>query len=132
MQFFVLDNCSAHPDPDDLTSTDGKIFAKFLPPNITSLIQPMDQGVIASVKRRCKLKLLRKLVIEDECGVSVVDFLEGINLKIVADLVHESWSETNSTTIRKSWQKILPMSTLSPPVAPTPPLKELYEMAVPA
>ena len=127
----VLDNCSAHPDSDDLTSTDGKIFAKFLPPNVTSLIQPMDQGVIESVKRRYKLKLLRKLVIEDECGVSVVDFLKGINLKIVADLVYESWSETSSSTLRKSWQKILPMSTSSPPVAPSPPLKELYAMAVP-
>ena len=127
----VLDNCSAHPDSDDLTSTDSKIFAKFLPPNVTSLIQPMDQGVIESVKRRYKLKLLRKLVIEDECGVSVVDFLKGINLKIGADLVYESWSETSCSTLRKSWQKILPMSTSSPPVAPSPPLKELYAMAVP-
>lgn len=77
----VLDNCSAHPDPEDLTSTDGKIFAKFLPPNVTSLIQPMDQGVIESVKRRYKLKLLRRLVIEDECGISVVDFLKGQNCR---------------------------------------------------
>ena len=72
---------------------------------------------------------MRKFVIENECGVSVVDFLKGINLKIVADLFHKSWSKT--LKIRKSWQKILPMSTLSPPVTPTPPLKELYEMAVP-
>ena len=62
----VLDNCSAHPDSDDLISTDSKIFAKFLPPNVTALIQPMDLGVIESVKRRYKMKLLRRLVLEDE------------------------------------------------------------------
>ena len=45
----VLDNCSAHPD-QELVSDDGAILAKFLPPNVTSLIQPMDQGVIQCVK----------------------------------------------------------------------------------
>ena len=41
-----LDNCSAHPSEDELVSADGKITAKFLPPNVTSLVQPMDQGVL--------------------------------------------------------------------------------------
>ena len=91
----------------------------------------MDQGVIESVKRRYKMKLLRRLVLEDERGVSVVEFLKGINLKIVADLVHESWKETSCTTLQKSWQKILPRPTSSPPIAPSSPLKELYKMAVP-
>ena len=38
----LLDNCSAHPDVKELVSDDGKITAMFLPPNVTSLIQPMD------------------------------------------------------------------------------------------
>ena len=48
----LLDNCSAHPDETELMSSDGKIIAIFLPPNVTSLIQPMDQGVLESMKRR--------------------------------------------------------------------------------
>ena len=120
----LLDNCSAHPDPEDLVSSDG---AKFLPPNITSLIQPMDQGVIESLKRRNKSKLLRRLITEDEVGMSAIEFLKGINLKVVTDLVHESWTEVSSSTLRKSWRKILPMTTS----APTSSLKELYSMAVP-
>ena len=56
----ILDNCSAHPDPELLVSTDGKIKAKFLPANVTSLIQPMDQGVIQALKMGYKKKLLRK------------------------------------------------------------------------
>ena len=45
-----LDNCSAHPSEDELVSADGKITAKFLPPNVTALVKPMDQGVIESIK----------------------------------------------------------------------------------
>ncbi len=41
-----LYNCSAHPNEDDLVSSDGKIRAKCLPPNVTSLIQSMDHGVL--------------------------------------------------------------------------------------
>ena len=44
-------DCSAHPCEETLVSDDGKIYAKFLPANITSLIQPMDQGVLESMKR---------------------------------------------------------------------------------
>uniref|UniRef100_K7F827 HTH CENPB-type domain-containing protein n=1 Tax=Pelodiscus sinensis TaxID=13735 RepID=K7F827_PELSI len=40
----LLDNCRAHPPASELVS--GNIFATYLPPNVTSLIQPMDQGVI--------------------------------------------------------------------------------------
>ena len=56
----VLDNCSAHPNEDELVSEDQKIVAKFLPPNVTSLIQPMDQGVLESLKRCYRRKLLEK------------------------------------------------------------------------
>ena len=48
----VLDNCSAHPNVEELISEDGKISAKYLPPNVTSLIQPMDQGVLNALKLR--------------------------------------------------------------------------------
>lgn len=44
----LINNAPSHPS--ELKSTYGKIFAKFLPPNVTALIQPMDQGVISSPK----------------------------------------------------------------------------------
>lgn len=43
----LIDNTPTHPH--DLK--DGQIVVKFLPPNVTSLIQPLDQGVIESFKR---------------------------------------------------------------------------------
>ena len=40
----LLDNCRAHPPAEDLVVDN--ILVVYLPPNVTSLIQPMDQGVI--------------------------------------------------------------------------------------
>ena len=96
---YSLDNYSAHPEESELVSDDGEIFAHFLPANVTSLIQPMDQGVLQAVKMKYKKKRLRRLIIEDDVGGSIVDFIKSINMKIVVELVAESWSEIYSTTI---------------------------------
>jgi hypothetical protein len=47
----LLYKALARPSTDLLRSKDGKIKNLFLPPNISSLIQPMDQGVILTCKR---------------------------------------------------------------------------------
>jgi len=44
----LLDNALSHPNETLLKPNDGMMIVKFLPPNVTSLIQPMDQGVISS------------------------------------------------------------------------------------
>lgn len=80
----MLDNCPAHPPKEDLVSDDGKITALYLPRNVTSLIQPMDQGVLVALKRRYKKILLQRLLIEDENGVSLIDFLKSVNMKVVS------------------------------------------------
>ena len=109
----VLDNCSAHPDESELVSDDGKIIAKFLPANVTSLIQPMDQGVIETFKRSYKKKLLRGAIIADDQGDSIIDFIKSINMSKVIQFVSESWDEVSATTLRKLWNKILPIATKS-------------------
>ena len=105
----VLDNCPAHPNEEDLISDDGNITALYLPPNVTSLIQTMVQGVLVALKRRYKKKLLRRLLIEDENGVSLIDFLKSWNMKNVTELIAESWGEIKESTLRKSWRNIMPI-----------------------
>ena len=63
-------------DQQQLISDNGVMSTKFLPPNVTSLIQPMDQGVLQTLKKRYKQKLLRRLIIEDGMGGTVVNFLK--------------------------------------------------------
>ena len=42
----LLDNTPSHPSTPTLVSEDGNITCLFLPPNVTSILQPMDQGCI--------------------------------------------------------------------------------------
>ncbi len=107
----LLDNCSAHPDESELLSKDGKIIAKFLPPNVTALIQPMDQGILVSIKRRYRRKILEELVFQDDQGMSIVAFLKKIDMLKVAKIIASSWEEISPISIQLSWRKILPDST---------------------
>ena len=106
----LLDNCSANPDETELMSSDGKIIAKFLPPNVTSLIQPMDQGVLESMKRRYRRKILEELILKDDEGLSMSDYLKSMHMLQVITLVSASWAEISAETLRLSWRKILPES----------------------
>ena len=62
----LLDNAPSHPSTDVLQSSDKSVTAMYLPANTTSLIQPMDQGVLETIKRHYKRDLLRKLLLLDE------------------------------------------------------------------
>ena len=56
----LIDNYSVHPD--ELRSRDGSVTCLFLPPNKTTPIQPMDQGVLQAMKNRYKRKLIQKVI----------------------------------------------------------------------
>ena len=54
----LVDHCPAHPSIDNLISNE----LIFLPPNTTSRLQPMDQGVIRSLKAHYKTMSIKKLI----------------------------------------------------------------------
>ena len=54
----LVDNGLAHPSIDNLVSTE----LIFLPPNTTLKLQPMDQGVIRSLKAHYKTMSIKKLI----------------------------------------------------------------------
>ena len=72
----LLDNAPAHPDESVLISSDESIKTISLPPNTTALIQPMDQGVLESLKRLYLKALLRKLLLLDKEGDSMIAFVK--------------------------------------------------------
>ena len=102
----LIDNCSAHPPENVLTSEDGKIKAKFLPPNVTSLIQPMDQGVIEYIKRRYRKGLLRSLLFSTE-KPDTITFLKSINILHVIERISTAWNEVPFSIIKSSWKELL-------------------------
>ena len=76
----VLDNCTAHPD---CNATLKAIKLVFLPPNTTSVTQPMDQGIIASFKAHYRRHyvtngLLKAMKAKREVTWTVLDAVYGI------------------------------------------------------
>ena len=53
-----VDNCTAHPALDIVHN----IHLEFLPVNTTSLIQPMDQGIIKNLKTRYRKDLVQMTI----------------------------------------------------------------------
>ncbi len=103
----LLDNCSAHPDEAELVSRDRKVIAKFLPPNVTSLIQPMDQGILVSIKRHYKRNFLEELVFQEDDDLSIVTFLKSINMLKVYSVIAASWDGVSPSSLQLSWRNIL-------------------------
>lgn len=102
----LIDNAPSHPKESDLVS--GEIKAMFLPPNVTSLIQPMDQGVLETLKRHYR-KLLLQSILEKihETDCSLLDCLKQIDLKDVVYWVSDAWNKVKMETLEKSWSNLL-------------------------
>ena len=61
----VLDNAPSHPNAEILEHENGMFKVIFLPLNVTSLLQPMDQSVTETVKRLCRKQLLKKILLDE-------------------------------------------------------------------
>lgn len=86
----LVDNCPSHPPVDRLK----QIKLVFLPPNCTSVLQPMDQGVIRSLKvsfrRELVYKIIEKTENKDETKVSVLDAIL---------MISKAWDSVKKETI---------------------------------
>jgi hypothetical protein len=76
----LLDNTPVHPI--DVQYSNIEFF--YFPPNVTSLIQPLDQGIIKNFKIFYKKEMQRKLLFEidddNNFGLSYLDVLKKITL----------------------------------------------------
>ena len=83
----IIDNCPAHPSISNLTN----VQLVFLPPNTTSILQPMDQGVIRSLKAHYRGRVVRLLcrALEKKEPCPKISILQ--SMKILVD----SWEVVN-------------------------------------
>ena len=118
----IADNFGSH-DVTDTALQDPQVEWILLPPNSTSVHQPMDQGIIAALKRKYKSKMLHAMVKNLErydelraVGESLPVGVRGLNhayppnLLDAATLAHEVWESIDQTTLVNCWLKadILP------------------------
>ena len=87
----IIDNFPAHPSISNLTN----VQLVFLPPNTTSILHPMDQGVIRSLKAHYRGRVVRLLCrgLEKKEPCPKISILQ--SLKILVD----SWEVVSKETI---------------------------------
>lgn len=86
----LVDNCPTHPKVPNLKC----IELVFLPPNVTAVLQPMDQGVILCLKSYYRQQLLLKLMTSLDSGVGFkITVLDAIMMLVNA------WGRVSSKTI---------------------------------
>ena len=112
----TLDNAPSHTK--FLTSKNGgdsNIQCISFPPNTTSIIQPMDQGVLETVKRLYRKKFMRTALNEDNECKPLAEVKKNITIKNAIFWSAEAWSEITPHSICSSWNMILPPSYQFPP-----------------
>lgn len=108
----LMDNARCHPEA--LQTLDPNVQVVFLPPNTTSLIQPMDQTVIATFKanylRRVMRRMLRHMKQEGKEASMVVEpraalkaYWKGCSIFDCITIIQESWEEIKISTLNACW-----------------------------
>ncbi|XP_069159785.1 tigger transposable element-derived protein 1-like [Procambarus clarkii] len=108
----VLDNAPAHPPQmrDELYPENQFITIKFLPPNTTPLLQPMDQKVIANFKKLYMKALLERCVdVTDNTGLTLKEFWKNhFNILGALRLIDKAWEGVTRRTLNSAWRNLWP------------------------
>ena len=93
----IIDNCPTYPTISNLIN----VQIVILPPNATSILQPMDQGVISSLKAHYRGRVVRLLcrALEKKESCPKISILQ--SMKILAD----SWEVVTKETIINYFRK---------------------------
>ena len=93
----IIDNCTAHPHVENLE----RIELIFLPLNTTSVTQPMDQGIIRSVKAKYRSLAVRKLIsaLERKTPLPTISILSAMIM------LSKTWNAVSNTTFTNRFKK---------------------------
>ena len=92
-----VNNCAAHPH---ITSLEA-ITLQFLPPNTTSHLQPMDQGIIMNLKVNYRRLLLQHLLQSYDSGATP----EQVNVKEAIEMIDLAWRNVKCDGIARCFAK---------------------------
>ena len=87
-----LDNFSGHKI-DSLNLENIRI--EYYPPNCTSILQPLDQGIIRAFKNHYRAKMLNKIISK----IDRIEVEEDINVLDALWLISAAWSQISAQTI---------------------------------
>jgi hypothetical protein len=97
------DNCAAHPENVSHLSN---VRVEFLPPNMTSVVQPMDQGVIKVLKHQFQKRLVGRMLQLIKINPGAKN-LKNVRLSVL-DAMHflaASWDLISAAVISNCFRK---------------------------
>uniref|UniRef100_A0A914X581 HTH CENPB-type domain-containing protein n=1 Tax=Plectus sambesii TaxID=2011161 RepID=A0A914X581_9BILA len=98
------DNAACHKLEEGVVLHNVKI--QFLPADATSsVIQPLDKGIIRAFKVYYRQKIVRQQLLALEKGLSLQQFAKTVNVLEALKLVEQSWRLVTPTTIQNCFRK---------------------------
>ena len=116
----ILDNCGPHCGKAEESMKDPQVEVIMLPPNCTSMYQPMDSGVIAMIKKNYRFRLLsmyldmfevrrqlRQNAIDARMKRGTKGLKEGYapHIRDCMDILHEIQKEIEEASLFNCWRK---------------------------
>lgn len=107
----ILDNAPGHPT--ELEHMFENIKVVFLPKNTTSLLQPMDQGIISTLKAYYLRRTFRQLIAatDGDEKPTIREVWKSYNIKHAIDNIAVCWEEIAQSSLRGVWKKVCPFFT---------------------
>ena len=103
-----VDNATSHVDLNL-----SNVTVKFMPPNLTSEVQPLDKGIIQAVKLLYRKQLMRALInAADKCN-NAIEFTRSVTVLDAIRWIHGAWMDVSKETIVKCFHHagFVPQST---------------------
>lgn len=104
----IINNALFHPPADDLNAICEFCTVIFLPSKVTSLIQPLDQGIFEQLKKQYRKLFMSKLLV----NISNDNIDSVIHLFDLLDCLKScsrAWQNITADSIRKCWKNLIPL-----------------------
>ncbi|XP_047505969.1 tigger transposable element-derived protein 6-like [Pieris napi] len=90
-----IDNCTAHGDIPPLKA----VKVQFLPPNTTSQLQPLDQGIIKNFKTLYRKEVVRKMIADMEQNT-----ISSINVLQAMRMADKAWRNVTPLAVKNCFR----------------------------
>lgn len=97
----LLDNAPSHPQDLELSNT----TVKFLPANTTSVLQPLDLGIIKNIKCHYRTRLLRAVLSKVETASSAAEVAKSVNCLDACHWIRDAVRDVKPLTVQRCFGK---------------------------